>query len=336
MRTVKTYLIIGALTLVFLLASCNPELVCDAGTDGVSASFTDRNSMRMLEQDREMPIVVSIKNNGASPAEGIVRLRFNQDLVRVEPLSRSFDELPGKEDWNRCLGQEDRVLFSVNPYPLPITAQKFDTDLSLDVCYKYATNFSTTVCVDPRSPGINVLDPNCVPAEKSFSGGQGGPLGIVRVSSPVYYDDTNGPGSARIRFTLENYGNGRIVTHINPDNLELSCSLNPDVFENYLYVKAFLDDQKMECTELNPDIARAPTFGVDPQGNPAGNKTYLRADPEQIETRDGVATLRRFTFVCTVPDLELDRELDMRINMELAYFYRDSRSDTMTVELRKI
>ena len=313
--------------LVILISSCDPPLECDTGTHGVSASFSDRNSIRTMEQNRTVPVVVSIKNEGASPTQGIVRLRHNQDLVRVNPNNITFSDLPGKEDWNRCLGQEERVVFDVNPYPLPITAQRFDTDLTLDICYEYETNFSTTVCVDPRSQGINVLDPNCVPGERTFRGGQGGPLGIVRVSAPVYYDDDG--GSVRIRFTLENFRNGRIVSY-STDSLDHSCSLHPDVFENYISVDAYLDDKTMECTELNPDFDRYP------QNDDGSSKTYLRPDPEQMETRDGMVTLRRLTFVCTASDIGIERELDMQLRTEMRYYYRDTRSDSITTELRKI
>ncbi|MFT4308252.1 MAG: hypothetical protein ACMXYM_02680 [Candidatus Woesearchaeota archaeon] len=316
------------------LASCEVPLDCDVGTKGVDASFTDRASIRTLEQGITAPIIVSIKNTGASSASGFVRLGYNQDLLEVETSTHEFTSIPGKESWNRCQGQEERIRFDVKPYPLPIVTQRFEADLTLDICYEYETNFSTTVCVDPRIQGINILDPNCVPAERTFSGGQGGPIGIVRVAAPVYQD--HDAGTVRIRFTVENFGNGRIVTYEEPGEREKSCSVSSDVSENYLFVRTFLDDIRMECTELNPSFEGAPIAARDSNGEVALYKTFLRPDPERIETRDGMLTLRRFTFVCTASGIDLEREIDMQVNTELRYFYRDTRSDSITTELRKI
>lgn len=324
-NTNKKIVVLITLTLVFL-AACETPLDCDVGIQGVSASFTDKGSLRTLEQNISMPIVVSIRNQGASPANGIVRLGYNQDLVRVSPDSYSFSDLSGKESWNRCQGQEERAIFTANPYPLPVAAQRFETGLTLDVCYEYRTNFSTTVCVDPRAQGINVLDPNCVPQERRFSGGQGAPLSIIRVA-PVTYQDSH-DGTARIRFTLQNHGDGRIVTAAD-HNLEQSCSIGSGTIENYIAITGFLDNEELDCTELNPG------FETTPQRDNI-DKTFLRPDPERVETRDGMITLRTFTFVCTAQGLDLDREMDMQVTLDFEYFYRDTRSDSMTTELRKI
>jgi hypothetical protein len=312
-----------------IFSSCEVPLECDVGTTGISASFTDRGSLRTLEQGISSPIVVSILNTGSSPSSGFVRLGYNQDLIEAEDSTYEFSDLLGKESWNRCQGQEERLRFTAKPYPLPIATQKFETDLTLDVCYEYATNFSTTVCVDPRSQAINILDPNCVPQERQFAGGQGGPLGIVRVAAPVYQDD----GTARIRFTLQNFGDGRIVS-ARTDDLTESCSIRSDIYENYIIVTGFLDTHELECTELNPGFSLSPVW-VSEQGLNF-EKTFLRPDPERIETRDGVVTLNTFTFICTASDIDTERELDMQVNLELAYFYRDTRSDSITTELRKI
>ena len=322
-----------AIASLLIIASCEVPLDCDVGTTGVSASFTDRNSIRSLEQGINAPIIVSIANTGSSSASGFVRLGYNQDLLEVETTSHAFSALPGKETWNRCQGQEERMRFDAKPYPLPIVTQRFETDLTLDICYEYETNFTTTVCVDPRTQGINILDPNCVPQERRFSGGQGGPVGVVRVAAPVYQDHND--GTVRIRFTVQNFGDGRIVTHEEPNELERSCSIS-DVSENYLFVRTFLDNTRMDCTELNPSFQDAPVAARNEDGSVALYKTYLRPDPERIETRDGMLTLNTFTFVCTASGIDLERELDMQVNTELRYFYRDTRSDSITTELRKI
>lgn len=330
--------------LVLLIAACdpNPELSCQQGTQGVVVSFGSTTDISNVRAGESNPAIVEIANKGAYPASGVARITYNEDLLSMEPREIPF-ELEGGAAWNRCEGTLTRNQTSIEPFELPPTASHLDQEIRIDACYRYENNLSTQLCISPLSDVVSATEQACSPARRGFSGGQGGPLSVVRIDPVAVYDDSDGTQQVRVAVYLENHGDGEIIVPRTPNADEQACTFGQS-FSNFVYAKAFLDNYRLSCSTM-----------PSPGDRPDGDKAFLRYDPEVIENRGETETLRRYYLECVGPvetdasgnilpdaqnpdraELDLDEALTMTFDLHLDYFYRDTTAEVKQVRVRRI
>ena len=342
----KKSIIVAAMLLVLIIAGCTPAnypLNCNTGTQGFSASFDSGSMRNNYDSGIIMPLRVTLYNSGASDAQAIVRVGYNQDLLLMSSSDLSSCKsssacekegcsnvcgppklkvnLSGKSNFDSCQGSATTGTFYIKPYTLPLASQSFKTNLQLDVCYHYWNNLTNQkVCVDPNTGSLNALQPNCKASDINLGGGQGSPVGIVKIEAPVYKQNSK---KVFIRVYIRNFGNGNIVASETANSLEDACSLQPDVHNNYVNVKGFLDNYELDCNMNNPGAIT--------------DKTYLQYDPQTITQNNQQETLKDYYFNCeTKEPVNIDSAVNMNLNLMIAYYYRNFNQDSQTINIRKV
>lgn len=332
--------LLAVLAILLTAASCvpnpNPTLDCHVGTKGIAASFSSATDLSTIQEQQPTPVLIQFSNEGASTSDVRYRLSYNPDFFKTTLASGWIDAgtVQGGEPWNKCQGTQQRTNLTITPYQLPIGSASFDQQLFVDLCYQYWTNLSTNVCVSPVTTEQNALTPNCVSADKLFSGGQGGPVGVTKVESPVVYtDQKTHEKMVRIAVHLRNYGNGDIVAPLDPGSgsatqaqaYDEACSLGDKSFKNYAMIKGFLGNDTLNCSSL-----------PGPSGPAPKGKTFMRYDPSTIQTQNGgMQVLRDYYFQCTGP-FSFSREISLPFNLNIAYFYRDDNAAKQDVTVKVI
>lgn len=320
--------IIIATLLILTLSSCLPqsqELICTTGREGIQASFV--NFPENMQQNITMPLIVEFENRGAYESKQVFAwLRYGKDFFEVETDQIEITNFEGKSTFNRCTPQIDRRVYEITPYELPFATTRFERPLTIDLCYHYGNNLSTQVCVDPIPSEINALEPNCRPSDRHISGGQGSPLGITKVDAPVFIttDRSTSTGHVRIGVHLENFGDGIILAFEEENRALDSCTYQDGTYKDYVFFKAFLDNYQLDCAQF------------DAPGQTIENKSFMRYDPEVISTDTGSQTLKKYYLLCESDPIVLERELSMNFDVEMHYYYRESRAVESTTTIRKI
>lgn len=319
----RTYALrILALAFVLFIGACDidSELECRVGTQGVSATFSPDTWRQAFDQEIEHPLVIDINNRGAYTADMIISLQTARDYIAVTPTNKELS-IEGKERWNECRGTQERVQFTIEPYRIPIVFQEIETDMAISACYRYHNEASAVICVDPEIGATTAVGKNCRMADKRIGGGQGSPLSVVRVEAPVVRPG-DGAHTVDLRIYVRNHGDGEIIAHPQPDDLELACSADPEVERNFIWVRGYLDNHLLDCRFREDD------HGIE-------GKTRLRADPDVRIERDERIVLRDYYFDCRADEVALRGEVEMNLQLEMSYFYKESHADQRRVSVRK-
>jgi len=320
------------MALAIIVSSCvdkEPyDRECKVGTQGMRASF-DSNSLRSsYEENHTYPFRVQVSNNGAYTHQVIVGIGTHiRDRARITPKYVEL-EVMGKNRINECRGFSEYASFEISPYFLPLGSGSYPLELGIDLCYRYNTEYSGTVCVDPNPGSTNLAGKNCNQREVRVSSGQGAPLGVVRMDPPLV---TNRDGGKRInlRIYIRNYGRGNIVAHTIPNNILLACSYEMDddrnnkVYYDFVNIKGFLDEKELECgaTEI--------------PGEPVG-KTRLRSEPQTVIQNNQAVVLKDYYVNCHVDIDNFNTEREMTLNLNMSYFYEEIGTEKRTITVRKI
>jgi hypothetical protein len=317
---IKTTIILLGLMLV--LSACNdinPQLVCNTGTEGITASFSRDTVRQSYDAGTTFPFVVDISNKGAYDSPVYVQISHNIDIINISPETILIeDPLSGKAPWNECRGDTRRILFNLTPKPLLSAVQNFNTDISLNACYEYKLDFNTTLCVHNNIGEINVLRDNCRYGDKNFGGGQGSPISFIKAEAPIYLPD----GTVRIRFYLRNFRNGNIVAS-RLGGFENSCTQSTGNLSDFVKIEGYLDQYELTCNAL-----------TSAQGPP--DYIQLRADPQRI-VKDNVETILRDYYVeCEASNVDLTSPREMSVNLRMEYYYRQIGIETRTINIRRV
>jgi hypothetical protein len=314
------------LALLLMASACdglNKPLNCNVGTDGISASFSRETMRQAYDEGITYPFIVEINNRGAYDSRVFIQVSHNIDIIDVSPGSTVTEIVDGKAPWNECRGGIRREIFSLTPKPLLPAVQEFSTDIVLNVCYEYQTDLNTTLCVHNNIADINIISDSCRYGEKSFGGGQGGPIGLVRAEAPIYLSD----GKVRIRFYLRNYRAGSIVasdTGMEGDALENACRQSTGRHVDYVKVEGYLDQAELNCSLITTDLG--------PEGY-----SKLRADPQRTIQNNVEVILKDYYLECeTKEPVPMTRPREMTVNMRLEYYYRELGVETRTINIRRV
>ncbi|MFT4309427.1 MAG: hypothetical protein ACMXYL_02990 [Candidatus Woesearchaeota archaeon] len=326
MKTTSIKIIGLMIIMTAILSSCNgvnPELRCNTGTQGVTATFS-RDTMRTsYDENVEYPLVIDIENKGAYSTQVYLQISHNRDIVSIEP-PHIVTERPveGKEHWNECRGTMSKELFTITPRRMLAAVEEFRTDIALNLCYEYKTDLNTTLCVHNNISRINVVTDNCRYGDKSFGGGQGSPLSFIRAEAPTYLP--NDDNKVRIRLYLRNYGQGRIVAS-DTEGLESACRSETGIYNDFVRIEsAYLDQYEMDCSLL--------PFTTGPSDH-----THLRADHQRTVQNNVEIILRDYYIECqTIQGVDLTSPREMSLNIRMAYYYKDLAVHRRSINIRKV
>ncbi len=303
--------------LSFSFSSCNissftdKKLDCSSGSQGLSSFFEEKHYI--LKENSDSILKVFLYNKGVFDSEGILKLKYNTDLFDVKSFdykNNSFVDsnkilffIEGKKPYNNCVGDKNIFLFKIKPYSLPLSVNKFDQELNLDLCYHYGFNFSSKICVQ-KNLGLNALEESCTPKEQFFSG-QGSPLVIYKISKPEFSN-----GIVKFKVFFKNEGEGFITADKNvPNSIEEACNLENNI-NNYVFIKGFLDNYRLDCSTINSEIE---------------GKTKLLYSFDNEENS--------YYVECKAENVSLESTREMFLNLQLFFYYVDRNVDSTIVTI---
>jgi len=230
------------------------------GTDGVEISFMENMPPSEVYDNSQIELVVEVKNKGAYPqpqsatgwailvTPGGTRVGtlyldgFDNRIIMGMPRQIAIPNVNGKSPYNLEGGYEI-VTFLGNVINLDSqTLPEYDAKFMVTSCYSYQTIASETICIDPEPYSTKQKDEVCtIPPSYSFSGGQGGPVGVTSIEEKVYGN--------KIYFTIsiQNLGDGRVVDK-NKVNTECPYSLDYTNL-NKVYVSGKVSGYSLVCDQ---------------------------------------------------------------------------------------
>lgn len=221
------------------------------GDDGLVLEFLDTIPDDVYE-DTAIEVAVSMENDGtfdlADPYRGqlsVVYDEFYFDLLSQSAYMNNI-QLQGRN----ILRQKGEYglydLASLKVRPLVGSREHPTTSVFVNVCYPYETYFHSPVCIDTNIYSINLREQVCE-VEDLTDSGQGAPVAITRVETfMIPVDNKIQP---QFRITIENVGDGQLLSYVEPDDLEQACSLQEAKREdwNTLWIDAFLSNATLDC-----------------------------------------------------------------------------------------
>jgi len=208
---------------------------------------------------------------GTNVQIGLDKINFGyreHGLLLISILSGlSFQKFLGQEyllaadNYDYPGGEIDYKEFNGHLVSWPEGADEIDQHFLVTNCYMYSTFAAPTVCIDPQPYSTNRKV--CNPKVASWSGGQGAPLAITRVTQE------NTPRHAIFHITIQNVGHGTVY---NPGSLEKCSPYYPGGAKssdlNQVWVgEVRIDKYGLECTPRN-------VIRLDPNGRGELTCTY--------------------------------------------------------------
>lgn len=172
------------------------------GSEGISVDFLDTRTVYFDEDYMRLQMLVHNKGAYDRPSGKLTLSGFDRSIVRIAEDPLLLPVLEGKDAYYPN-GYSD-FLEVYEDAPLQLTlGESYSTNVQANVCYRYQTVATPTVCIV-----YNPLDMNiCKPRTLSL-GTQGAPVAIRQVNTELMKD--------KVRFVavVENVGNGVVVNPI--------------------------------------------------------------------------------------------------------------------------
>lgn len=173
------------------------------GTDALSIEFLENSPPLAVFVKDKFNIAFLVKNVGAFDiTDGTVTLAgFEQSAWKFQtsPPTQSFS-IPGRSQY-LSQGGEDIITFPVESrcFPGYTGSQQssakinYTSNFKAIACFKYQAQADASVCIDPVRSRTASEKPECTPKPVTFSGGQGGPVGVTTINTGVvpYGKDIN-------------------------------------------------------------------------------------------------------------------------------------------------
>jgi hypothetical protein len=193
------------------------------GNDGLLFSFMDNMPPMLVYEQENFPVSLKIENKGAFDiTNGVLILNVEKDNINVKEgtLKRSI-KLYGKS-FGIPYGETDAAHFLLSAKELDKETETITSTVLATICYKYETDFTSTVCVDTDFYNTKNVQKACSAQSQTFSSGQGGPVSITNIEASMTQEDNMIKPVYTI--TIDNVGGGLVIES---DSVTSACSAEP-------------------------------------------------------------------------------------------------------------
>jgi len=192
------------------------------GTRGLEISFPTGLPDQIYENDRNVKMVVEIRNEGAFPQIDEEREfdaylwvgGYDPDIIDISPdngIRLDERELEGKSTYNDEGGYSAEE-FNANVYDLPSGASIYKPTLIFTATYFYKTIASPIICIDPEPRSTYVRDKVCTVQENQGLSSQGAPITVKRIEQHVTSENF------QFKIEIQNSGGGMVIQKSDVDN----------------------------------------------------------------------------------------------------------------------
>lgn len=204
------------------------------GYSGLDLSIRDKIG-EMYEQDISN-LNIEIENKGAYDIkEGVLRLGVEKDYLEVKSTAKKDFELSGRKP-ESPRGEKSVFPFTIKALDLEGQSIVHDSNIYLEACYAYQTDFSKDICIDTDVYSTNE-NKVCEIEDISTGGGQGSPVTVRKIEPRMAYDDEEEKVRPSFNIQIENKGDGTVIGDSKVDEMCSSEGVDPDEL-NVVEIKA--------------------------------------------------------------------------------------------------
>jgi hypothetical protein len=206
-------MVLLTLLLALLLAGCSglrggaktTPTTFHIGTQGMVLEFLPGSPPARLYEGDPLSIVVKYANKGAYTVEGgmLYVSGYDRAYVPLIPDQQPFNA-EGKSVYNPEGLISYTAEFNAGAVAAPPYVDTFPQTFKVTACYKYRTEASAEVCIDPDPLRIRPEDKVCVVHDVSL-GSQGAPVAVTRV------EQDSARGRAQFKIGISNVGGGTVI-----------------------------------------------------------------------------------------------------------------------------
>jgi hypothetical protein len=182
------------------------------GTQGLEMAFASNRPPYQIYAGPNtfFDVMVEVRNKGTytiQPDEADFELSgYDPDIITGGQIFsfRLEEPLEGKDQF-RPDGTyallDDQASY---PVQIPDSIDKYPVDMLFTACYKYQTEASAMVCIDPEPSLASTVDKPCAIHDVSMGGGQGAPVGITRI------EEQGSSDAVVFKIYVSNMGSGQV------------------------------------------------------------------------------------------------------------------------------
>ena len=235
------------------------------GTRAISMSFMENAPPGLVYVGNEFGIGLSIKNEGAHDITGDATIEIvvpDQSAFHFKEGDEKQFSLTGKSLYIQE-GESSVLFFPMQALCFPgydgsraSILKNYTRKIKAMACYRYETGANVDVCIDARKyiRQVNEQSP-CNMQDISLSGGQGGPVGVTRMS-PKIIPIAENQVKLQLDITIEKVG-GNDIRIFHPD-LGGTCKKSLE-YENQIVANVRMGDVPMIC---EPALLKLKQTGV--------------------------------------------------------------------------
>ena len=217
------------------------------GTEGLHVAIDGARSLVVFEDERDIreDYWITVENRGATALESediFMSVAMPEGFLQTTDATRltslqQFNEirtdiLRGKDRYS-LKGEKLSHILTVTPStPRPGAT----ASIHADVCYRYETILSETICIDPGQKGA------CRRTSFSYPRGQGAPISISNLEVSLRRDGTQ--VEPRLLITIENVRQGVVTL---PEEFINACTTRDNI-NKLEVVRVELGSETLHCT----------------------------------------------------------------------------------------
>lgn len=247
--------LIAILVATISLTGCtiNPSVdKYKVGTNGLVIEFSKSNPVSIYERE-EFGTALFIKNIGSYDVSDYnpAKLKILYDNYRISSKQSSGDveisdiALYGKSQYYP-IGEEGPVEFYFESNSLTELRESAKTTISYNLCYPYATEFTTMTCIDTKSASKADTTVACTSEVYNGGGGQGAPIVITKIEPEIMLQENY--IRPQYKIYIENLGGGYVSNKKTCEAADINLfSDTYNEFSGRVTVYAELSGEKLDC-----------------------------------------------------------------------------------------
>lgn len=189
------------------------------GTAGIDIQLVPNHPPSRLIEGGAFTIAAQVSNKGAYDTFGTIAvIGLDQIYTPVQEQEADMPALKGRSESN-TLGDFYVQEFFGGQTALPPGSKEYKTKFLVLANYEYLTVLNSNVCINPALLEIEREQGSCTVQDKQRFSGQGAPVAFTQVEEVI--SPANNDVHIQFTFTVENRGNGEVVSPIRIDDVRL-------------------------------------------------------------------------------------------------------------------
>ena len=215
------------------------------GSDGIVLQFLPGSPPPTLFRNDRLNLVVEYTNKGAFDVQGGYLYVSGYDKQYITFLNEwAIIDAKGKNEYNPLGDLSEVYTFEDDAVNLPYGVDRYSPDFIVTACYKYKTQASTDICIDPDPYNVQPKVKTCSVRDVSL-GSQGAPVAVTSVDETVSRD------RVQFKIFISNVGGGDVISNDAPISNCHTSLVTEDI--DKVDIRAWFSDRMLSC---QPDPVR--------------------------------------------------------------------------------